>query len=62
MVKALKGLLEKKQKKAKELTQEQYLCELTASKEVQILKKLEEEVYQVEASLHCEMEAISGHH
>ena len=62
MVKALKGLLEKKQKKAKELTQKQYLRELRASKEVQILKKLEEEVYQLEASLHCEMEAISGHH
>lgn len=48
--------------KAKELTQEQYLQELRASKEVQILKKLEEEVYQLDASLHCEMEAISGHH
>ena len=62
VVKALKGLLEKKQKKAKELTQEQYLREFRASKEVQILKKLEEEVYQLEALLHCEMEAISGHH
>ena len=62
VVKALKGLLEKKQKKAKELTQEEYLRELRASKEVQILKKLEEEVYQLEALLHCEMEAISGHH
>lgn len=61
-VKALKGLLEKKQKKAKELSQEQYLRELRTSKEVQILKKLEEEVYQLDASLHCEMEAISGHH
>ena len=61
VVKALKGLLEKKQKKAKELTQEQYLREFRASKEVQILKKLEEEVYQLEALLHCEMEAISGH-
>ena len=60
-VKALKSLLEKKQKKAKELTQEQYR-ELRASKEVQILKKLEEEVYQLDASLHCEMEVISGHH
>lgn len=57
VVKALKGLLEKKQKKAKELTQEQYLREFRASKEVQILKKLEEEVYQLDASLHCEMEA-----
>ena len=62
VVKALKGLLEKKQKKAKELTQEEYLRELRASIEVQILKKLEEEVYQLEALLHCEMEAISGHH
>lgn len=61
-VKALKGLLEKKQKKAKELSQEQYLRKLRTSKEVQILKKLEEEVYQLDASLHCEMEAISGHH
>ena len=58
VVKALKGLLEKKKKKAKELTQEQYPRELR----VQILKKLEEEVYQLDALLHCEMEAISGHH
>lgn len=62
MVKALKGLLEKKQKKTKGLTREQYLHELRASKEVQILKKLEEEVYQLDALLHCDMEAISGHH
>ncbi|PFX12899.1 hypothetical protein AWC38_SpisGene23076 [Stylophora pistillata] len=61
-VKALKGLLEKTQKKAKELPQERYLRELRTSKEVQILKKLEEEVYQLDASLHYEIEAISGHH
>ena len=61
-VKALKGLLEKKQKKAKELTQEQYLRVLRASKEAQILKKLGEEVNQLDTSLHSEMEAISGNH
>ncbi|PFX14946.1 hypothetical protein AWC38_SpisGene20863 [Stylophora pistillata] len=43
------------------LSQEQYLRELRTSKEVQILKKLEEEVFQLDASLHCEMEATSGH-
>ena len=59
MVKALKGLLEKKQKKAKELTQEQYLRELRASKEVQILKKLEEEVYQLETREMWDMEKES---
>ena len=61
-VKALKGLLEKKQKKVKKLSQELYLQELRASKEVQILKKLEEEVSQLDASLYCELEAISGYH
>ena len=29
---------------------------------MQILKKLEEEVSQLDASLHCELEAISGYH
>ena len=61
-VKALKFLLEKKQKKVKKLSQELYLQELRASKEVQIIKKLEEEVSQLDASLHCELEAISGYH
>lgn len=61
-VKALKTLLLKNQKKAKELSQEQFLRELMASKEVEILKELEKKVHQLDASLHCELEAISGHH
>ena len=54
-VKALKTLLLKNQNKAKELSQEQFLRELMASKEVEILKELEKKVHQLDASLHCEL-------
>ena len=60
-VKALKSLLSKRRKKSEELSHENFLKEFKASREVEILKDLERKLAQLDRSLHCELETISGH-
>ena len=60
-IKALKTVLSKRCKQAEELSHENTLAELNKSSKVQILKELETSISHFDGSLHCELEAISGH-
>ena len=55
-------MLVKKTKQAEELSNEKFLQELKASSEVKVLMDLERKISRIDNSLHCELEAISGHH
>lgn len=60
-LKALRGVLVKRQKQAKDRLQEKAIEDLHKSKEVTTLKGLEECISSLNSSLHCDLEAITGH-
>ena len=60
-LKALKGVLVKRRKQAEERLQEKAVEDLHKSNEVTTLKGLEECILSLESSLHCDLEAITGH-
>jgi hypothetical protein len=60
-IKALTKVLSKKRKQTEQRSHEKAIEELHKSTEVQILNNLVEKISHLEGSLHCELEAISGH-
>lgn len=61
-VEALSSMLSRKRKQTEEASHYKFLEDLQASSEVQTLKDLESNISQIDNSLHCELEMISGHY
>lgn len=54
-------MLSKRCNQFEEHSREKALGELNKSKEMQILKELENNITHIDGSLHCELESIMGH-